>query len=115
MALTDLALTEKEAKNEMGCCCAEPGEAPKYPYGLCLYLDKSTMEKLGISADVKVGTPVNIMATAVISGTSQRQNQNGETYQSMDIQLTAMDISGLPKSTAEIANKLYGATPADKD
>lgn len=108
MALTDLTLTKEEAKSESMCCPATDADLPKYPYGLCIYLDKDTMEKLGISADVKVGTPVNIMASGEITGTSQRKNQNGEDYQSMDIQITAMDVSGVPKTTAEIANKLYG-------
>lgn len=72
-----------------------PGEIekdePRYPYGLCISLEKEDMDKLGLSNLPKVGTEVSFMAKAVVKGTSAYETQGGSDMR-VELQITDMEM-----------------------
>ncbi len=82
-------------------------DAPAYSWGTSLCLDTEMLGKLGISTPPEVGTEFMLQARCVVTGTSQRQQQDGDKDQSLDLQLTEMDLApaGPKKSDADV---LYG-------
>ena len=108
MALTNMQLSTEEAKTEDGAPdAAENG--PRYPYGLCLYLDKDSMEKLGITDLPEVGASISIIARADVTSISARKSQGGEDSKSIDLQITDLSIGGAgPDLMTKSAKMLYG-------
>lgn len=106
MTLKNMKLTPEEAKDASGCCA--PGDAeykgPAYPYGLCLYLDDKTLEKLGFTSMPDVGTKLQLTAIVEVTSNSQRQNQDGKTS-NMDLQITDMELE--PEATPIDAKAFY--------
>lgn len=102
MALINMK--QKAEREEM------PGEVetdePKYPYGLCINLDKEQLEKLGITALPQVGATMMIMAKAYVKSTSAYETQGGKDM-SIGLQITDMEI-GASKTQSDNASMLYG-------
>lgn len=107
--MTNLALTKKEAKAEYGTSPTPSDEdLPRYPYGLTLYLDDDTLEKLGLKELPKVGSTMLAQITVMITGTSQRATQSTKEGEQMstcvDMQITDMDLAPPAK---DMAKSLY--------
>lgn len=88
----------------------KPGEIemdePKYPYGLCINLDKEQLDKLGITSLPQVGSEMTIMAKAYVKSTSAYETQGGKDM-SIGLQITDMEI-GAAKTQSDQATMLYG-------
>jgi hypothetical protein len=107
MALKNMAQTAEEAKEYGGAIAS--GEGDKYPYGLCLQLSNSTLEKLGWTKLPAVGSTVTVIAQATVVSTGERQEQDGDTEQNVSLQITDMDLgaSSIAASDKSNADKLY--------
>jgi len=82
------------------------GDAPAYSWGTSLCLDTELLERLGIMVPPEVGKEFMLTARCVVTGTSQRQQQDGDKDQSLDLQITDMELTpGAGKSDAEA---IYG-------
>ncbi|MDR5772086.1 MULTISPECIES: capsid staple protein [unclassified Caballeronia] len=105
--MISMKLTPAEAKAET--MLAAPSDAPEYPYGLTICLDDDVLAKLGITDLSPVGAVFMLTARVEVCSTSQYQNQDG-TDKSMSLQITDMDLDtgDAPRSTNDIANRLYG-------
>jgi hypothetical protein len=90
MAMVDMKMSKKEAKAEV-----EPSQdgLPAYPWGLSLHLGDDEIQKLG-AADLEAGDEVTITCKAKVTGCSSNENLLGESHNSMDLQITAMEIAG---------------------
>lgn len=104
MALTNMKLTPKEAKEESGCCVADGDSGPAYPYGLSLNLSDEVLAKLGITEAPAVGEKMTLVATVEVTGTSQYENQSGKDV-NVNLQITDMELTGDGKSAAK---RMYG-------
>lgn len=106
--LKDMSLTEEEAKEYAGdmCCGVDKEDGPKFPYGLQLYLDDATLEKLGITSLPNVGVQVNLMATAMVTSIEQRQDRKGESETKMQLQITNMEVQ-MPSPERNAASKMW--------
>ncbi len=97
-------MKQKAEREEM------PGEVemdePKYPYGLCINLDKEQLDKLGITSLPQVGAQMTIMAKAYVKSTSAYETQGGKDM-SIGLQITDMEI-GASKTQSDQATMLYG-------
>jgi hypothetical protein len=97
-------MKQKAEREEM------PGEVemdePKYPYGLCINLDKDQLDKLGITSLPQVGSEMTIMAKAYVKSTSAYETQGGKDM-SVGLQITDMEI-GAAKTQSDQATMLYG-------
>lgn len=76
-----------------------------YPYGLCLHVDETSIEALGLDELPAVGTQVTIQAKAIVRATNV-SDREGEKYRSMEIQITDMGL-GIGKKK-DIQEALYG-------
>lgn len=97
MVMTNMQMTAEEAKEYSdGCCVPDAGDAPKYPYGLCIRLNDGTLEKLGLAGPLAVGTEVLVVAKAKVTGTSAREDQKGESESDMELQITDLELQQAP-------------------
>ena len=105
--LINMENTPQEAAQQVGVPAAADG--PKYPWGLCITLSDDSIEKLGVKTLPSAGTEVTIVAKATVTGTSERQTEGEGTKQSMDLQITDMQIDGLDADLfGRAAEMLYG-------
>lgn len=104
--LKDMALSEDEQKDSYPVAIGD-GEAnePKYPYGLCLCLDESSLKKLGIKNLPKVGQSMSINAKVMVKSISEYESMHNGERRSMDLQITAMEIVSSKKEVD--VKKLY--------
>lgn len=104
--MTNMQMTAEEAKEYTQPIAV--GDAPKYPYGLCLCLNDESLKKLGISDPLPVGTEVVITARAKVTSAGAREEIDGGKYANMDLQITDMEIStGAGRSNDDIAKAMY--------
>lgn len=105
-AMTDLARTPEEAKEEiaeMTAPIASPkASVPKYPYGLCLCLEDETLEKLGLAGDLpEVGEMIAFhgMARVTCASKNEREMGDGTTKECtrVELQITHMGIAQPPE------------------
>lgn len=109
MKLVSLKLDPADAKEEAG--CVPECDPPLYPYGTCLYLDEDEQVRLGIKEMPGVGTEFPIEGVVIVTGTSERQMQDGKTRKTLDLQITSMGlgITEEPDTTmGKAAQTLYG-------
>jgi hypothetical protein len=69
----------------------EKEDAPRYPYGLQIHLDKETLEKLGIKELPEIGKEVAIAAVAKVCSVSESEHMYGSD-KCMGLQITAMSV-----------------------
>ena len=87
--LVDLKLDPAEQKEEIA---ETMPEKPRYPWWSRLNIDNDDLEKLGLSADLAIGTKLNLVGEARVTGTSKRQNEDGTDYECLDVQITRMAL-----------------------
>lgn len=105
MNLTDMQLTPEEAKEAASCCGSDDeADRPKYPWGLSISLDDSTLAKLGVSALPQVGQRMHLAAVVEVCSTSQHENQAG-TDKCVSLQITKLALEG---ERPDPASALYG-------
>lgn len=81
---------------------ATASDAPAYSWGTTLCLDTELLQRLGITTPPEVGKEFMLTARCIVTGTSQRQQQDGDKDQSLDLQITDMDLApGAGKTDAE--------------
>lgn len=88
--LIDMAYTKAEKKEETR--EIQSGyKAPPYPWGLCIRLEKSELEKLGITKDKlpAVGSSLTFTATADVTGVNLSSQMQAEEM------CVALQITGL--------------------
>lgn len=97
--MIDMKLSKKEAedKHEMG-----EYEQPEYPWGLCLELDETSLEKLGIESLPVVGAEFLLTAKVVVRSTSEHSVQGGEGRRNLSAQITEMELATPAKDQAKI-------------
>lgn len=106
--MKSMKLSKAEAKTMLGCCPEDGDSGPAYPYGLTLYLNEDTLKKLGLTEMPEVGGKMNLQAMCIVTGTSQRQEQDGGMHQCVDLQITDMDMAEDGKTEeADPAEKMY--------
>lgn len=103
--LINMELSPEQAKEYSQ---PDPGDAPKYPWGLELRLEDEQLKKLGITALPAVGAALQLTARVEVTSISQNDSQSGGERRCLSLQVTDMalgaDTSGTPAST-----QLYGA------
>lgn len=85
-------------------------QEPKYPYGLCLHLERETLAKLGIESedDAEVGAEVAIQAKGIVTGYSISKRQDGGEYRCVDIQITGL---GIQPTGEPVSESIYPSKP----
>lgn len=114
--LIDLAYTKaemKEEEEERGKCCGPNGQPAKYPWGLCLHIEKDTMDKLGITKLPGVGDEYHMTVIAKVTQVSQSAREEYDDTASVALQITMAVIDGYETAKEEKAEvKKYGPETA---
>lgn len=107
MSLTNMQMSTGEAKEYYGPVTAsDVGNAPKYPYGLCLSLNDDSLKKLGIADLPPVGSQLMVMAHVTVTSVRSSQQQDGDKESGVDLQITDMSLSA-PTDDKGIAAQLW--------
>ena len=84
--------------------------APRYPYGLEINLNKEVLQKLGEKAeDFTVGKEIYLLAKATVTGI-RVSDSVGSSSKNVDLQVTAMKLqyhSGTEKENTHKTKKSY--------
>lgn len=108
--MADLINMEKPRAKEKD-ASPEPGDAPRYPYGLQLHLDDEALEKLGLKALPRVQDKLRLVAqVSVVSVNEYESTDSDGVTRSVDLQITDMALDAEPESKS-LADRLY----KDKD
>lgn len=108
MALTNMRVTREERKHESMLCESNN----QYPYGLSLYLDNDTIEKLRMGWSPDIGTKLTLTAIVEVTSVSQNATQEGS-ERNIGLQITDMGLDSIePAVTTSIAERLYAAPPS---
>lgn len=107
MQLVDMKCSPQEQQSEM----AMPSNASPYPYGLRIYLDDASLDKLGIENLPELGAELTIQAKVKVVGRNERADDSDpdgdNDYKCLDLQITQMAIPNLPKDPVKVAEKMY--------
>ena len=105
---------KKESTNNMPAIDGAQNSGPRYPYGLELSLEKSSIEKLGLDFNkISVGDEIDISCKGRVTRLSSNERSGGGPEKSMSIQITDMaidfddelDWDTGPKKATEILKK----------
>lgn len=97
MKMVNLKTSTETVENAKG----DKETRDEYPYGLGLYLDNETLEKLGVAIP-EVGESIELSAIAKIKSKSTNERE-GKKSMSVDLQITDLALgSGDTKSTADV-------------
>lgn len=100
----DLSYTKKELKDRNGPveATATPGKSsePKYPWGLEIRLDETSLKKLGMDGDLpEVGELCQVTGIGRIVSVSQRESE-GSSSKEVAIQIERMNLEVKEESDA---------------
>jgi hypothetical protein len=101
--MVNMKMTAEEAKEYTGAPISA-GDAPAYPYGLCICLNDDSLKKLGFDDPPPVGTQMRVTAMVTVTSTGVNQQQDGDKEARCELQITDMELTG----GAPDATKLYG-------
>jgi hypothetical protein len=97
-------------KNDSDESCCEPMPMNNYGYGLRLYLNSDTCEKLGITKPIKAGARVEVRASAIVVQSSETvDNDESPTDVSLSLQITDMGLEA-GAVVRDAAKLLYGSS-----
>ncbi len=91
MKLVDMAYTKAELKEEQN--ETRMGEASPYPWGLCLSLEKSQLDKLGIKDLPGVGDEWHLVAVAKVTSVNQSAREGSDEESRVGLQITMMQVA----------------------
>lgn len=111
MAMTNMAMTAEEAAEYAGGApvATNPGDGPKYPWGLCIDLNDEVLKKLGITELPAVGTVFVIEAQAKVTSMNQSEQIDGDKEGRISLQITDMAVGGVPDAK-DPADTLWPST-----
>ena len=87
MALTNMKLSKKEAKNEFEVAPSRP----RFPHGLSISLDDDSLKKLGFDNLPDVGEEFIVVGIGPVENASEHKRQNG-VDRSVTIQLQKIEV-----------------------
>jgi hypothetical protein len=108
MKMADMKRSKADKKADSVVSAVPTGEyeGPDYPYGLCINLEKDSLEKLGLSKLPEVGEEMIIQAQVKVTRVSASADQKNE-HKGVELQIVKMGISGGEEKSA--AEKIYGS------
>jgi|SRR6185503_14721818 len=96
---------DKAARQETHASKSALMDAPAYPYGLEVRLDKETLEKLGLTDKLpKVGTSLTLTALVDVTSVSENESTDGGTNCSVSLQITDLALA----TAKDAGDELYG-------
>lgn len=108
-----MKMSAEQAKEGMAGCCApgDPGDAPRYPYGLELTLCDESLTALGMTAMPEADQTLIIQARVRVSSVRSDARQDG-VERTVGLQITDMAI-GPDTAKPSAAEQLYNTSDPD--
>lgn len=109
--MVDMARTPEEVKEDAPATLGEkPPKGPLYPWGLCLRLDKDSLEKLGLDGEMpSVGEMIHLCAMAKVTSVSENETEDGNggkaTNRCIELQITHLATENEDQENAEIEDR----------
>ena len=91
--LVDMKLSKKDSNAEVA---LDSEKGPRYPYGLAISLDDSSMKKLGFDELPAVGTKMIVVGIGKVTRASENRRQGG-VDRDMSIQLERLEVEPFVK------------------
>ena len=78
-SMTDMARSPEEVKTDAPVTLGSmPPNGPLYPWGLCIRLEKDSLEKLGLDGEMpSVGDMIHLCAMAKVTSVSENEMEDG--------------------------------------
>lgn len=111
MKLVSMKCEQGEQKPEVASMSSKSSE---YPYGLKLYIDHKSLEKLGLEELPEVGKKLKIEAVVEVCDVSMNDSQLYGENKSMGLQIVEMGIKGKSAEKEEGGVKVGGEMKPDK-
>lgn len=108
--MKNMQLTASEAKEYEGNFVET--DAPKYPWGLEIRLNENSLKKLDMAELPAVGKVCVVSAKAVVTSASQRQEADGDTNRSVELQITDLEL--IPADDSDYESKASAMFPGMK-
>ena len=106
----DLAYTKAEAKEY---AVGPSGGASKYPWGMCIRLEKTELDKLGIKELPGVGDEFHMVIIAKVTQVMQQSGPDEDDHKNVALQITMAKVMGHESASEEKAEeKKYGPETA---
>lgn len=92
--MIDMAKTPEQVKEDAPCTLGDkPPKGPLYPWGLCLRIEKDSLEKLGLDGEMpSVGEMIHLCAMAKVTAVSENEMEDGNggktTNRCIELQIT---------------------------
>lgn len=80
-------------------------DKPEYPYGLRICLNEDAIKMLGLAKLPELKASLKMTCTVEVCSKSESQSKESGMYRSLDLQITAMELSSGKKEID--SNKLY--------
>lgn len=103
MPLKDMRLKDSEREHD---AVVGPEDKPKFPFGLTLHLDESSIKKLELEHMPEVGDVMTVIANVNVEEVGVRETQDGGVNRNINLQVTEMTLE--PKVRKDILKELYG-------
>ena len=104
--MINLAYTPEEVAEKKTDYESPVADLPKYPWGLTLNVDEMTIKKLG--REFKTGETVTFSARAKVVGQHSREEADGDTKNSVELQLVAIDFGENDDKQEKLASSMFG-------
>jgi Major coat protein-like len=101
--LVSMKMSKAEVKQDAPIAASED-EGPRYPYGLQLRLDQSTLDKLDRKLP-KLGDEFMLVAQVKVTSVSSYENVGQPAHSNVELQITKMCLED---SAEDAADTLYG-------
>lgn len=115
----DLAYTkaeQKEEAKEYNMAGPGGGEAPKYPWGLCIRLEKRELDKLGVKTLPNIDDEFHLAVIAKVTQVSQQSGVDQDDTQNVALQITMVQILDYESAQQEAQEaKKYGPETAARE
>lgn len=108
--LVSMEISDAELKKRMEPATISTENAPKYPWGLSITLDQSSLEKLGLDvSDFKVDTYKMLIAKVEVTSISSNESKGGMDNQSVGLQICelCLEDAGEGDDADKVIKKLY--------
>lgn len=104
--MVDMSITEKEAEKMSSPVMCDPGQMPRYPYGLAIRLTNDELEKLGVDVgDWEVGDTFHLFCLAKVTSISTSERENGDNNCCVEMQIQEMAGESEDAENEEVEEK----------
>lgn len=90
--MKNMAFTKADKKKDKESACGYIASESKYPYGLCVRLDNTSIEKLGMKTLPEVKDEMLLTARVVVTSVTSNEREGRGPEKTVELQITNMSL-----------------------